>query len=57
MSGIGRTAAGLAPTAAFDRGCVKTLEALMVKCIFGHLGSISRDFVDLNRALSNLHGM
>jgi hypothetical protein len=29
----------------------------MVQCIFGHVGSISRDFVDLNRALSNLHGM
>ena len=29
----------------------------MVQCIFGHVGSISRDFVDSNRALSNLHGM
>jgi hypothetical protein len=28
----------------------------MVQCIFGHVGSISRDFVDSNRALSNLHG-
>jgi hypothetical protein len=42
--------------AAPGRGCVKTLEALMVQCIFGHVGSISRDFVDSNRALSNLHG-
>lgn len=29
----------------------------MVQCIFGHVGSISRDFVDSNHALSNLHGM
>jgi hypothetical protein len=29
----------------------------MAQCIFGHVGSISRDFVDLNRALPNLHGM
>jgi hypothetical protein len=28
----------------------------MVQCIFGHVGSISRDFVDSNRALSNLVG-
>jgi hypothetical protein len=28
----------------------------MVHCIFGHVGSISRDFIDSNRALSNLHG-
>jgi hypothetical protein len=35
---------------------VKTFEALMVHCIFGHVGSISRDFIDSNRALSNLHG-
>jgi hypothetical protein len=28
----------------------------MVQCIFGHVGSISRHFVDSNRALSNLHG-
>jgi hypothetical protein len=37
-------------------GRVKTIEALMVQCIFGHVASISRDFVDSNRALSNLHG-
>jgi hypothetical protein len=35
---------------------VKTIEALLVQCIFGHVGSISRPFVDSNRALSNLHG-
>ena len=29
----------------------------MVQCIFGHVGSISRDFIDSSRALSNLHGM
>jgi len=29
----------------------------MAQCIFGHVGSISRDFVDSNRALPNLHGM
>ena len=29
----------------------------MVQCIFGHVGSISLDFVDSNRALPNLHGM
>ena len=29
----------------------------MVQCIFGRVGPISRDFVDSNRALSNLHGM
>jgi hypothetical protein len=40
---------------AVGRGCVKTLEALMMQCIFGHVGSISRDFIDSNRALSNLH--
>ena len=39
-----------------DRGCVKTLKPLMVQCIFGHVGSISHDFVDSNRALSNLQG-
>jgi hypothetical protein len=29
----------------------------MAQCIFGHVGSISRDFVDSNRTLPNLHGM
>ena len=29
----------------------------MAQCIFGHVGSISRDFADSNRALPNLHGM
>jgi hypothetical protein len=38
-------------------GRVKTTEALLVQCIFGHVGSISRDFVDSNRALSNLPGL
>jgi len=33
--------------AVHGRECVKTLEALMVQCIFRHVGSISRDFVDL----------
>jgi hypothetical protein len=27
---------------------VKTTEALLVQCIFRHVGSISRDFVDSN---------
>jgi hypothetical protein len=39
------------------RGCAKTLEPPMLQCIFGHVGPISRDFIDSNRALSNLHGM
>jgi hypothetical protein len=29
----------------------------MVQCILGDVGSISRDFIDSNRALSNLRGM
>lgn len=29
----------------------------MAQCILGHVASISRDFVDSNRALPNLHGM
>jgi hypothetical protein len=37
-----------------DPGRVKTTEGLLVQCIFGHVGPISR--VDSNRALSNLHG-
>src|ERR1039457_4798035 len=40
-----------------DHVCVKTLEPPMVQCILGHVGSISRDFVDSNRALSNPRGM
>ena len=47
---------GRSPAAAKGLGRVKTSEALLVQCIFGHVGSISRDFVDSNRALSNLHG-
>src|SRR5450631_1129789 len=42
--------------AGLGRECVKTLKPSMVQCIFGHVGSISRDFVDSNLALSNLHG-
>jgi hypothetical protein len=29
----------------------------MAQCIFGHVSSISPDFVDSNRALPNLHDM
>jgi hypothetical protein len=28
----------------------------MVQCILGHVDAISHDFVDSNRAISNLHG-
>jgi hypothetical protein len=45
------------PHVSFRRACVKTLESPMVQCIFGHVGSISPDFVDSNRALWNLHGV
>jgi hypothetical protein len=38
------------------RGCVKTLEPPMAQCIFGHVDSISRDFVDSSRALPHVHG-
>jgi hypothetical protein len=48
---------GHSPTTARGRACVKTLEPPMPQCIFGHVGSISRAFVDLNRALPNPHGM
>jgi hypothetical protein len=43
--------------AARDRGRVETFEPPMTQCIFGHVGSISYDFLDSNYALPNLHGM
>jgi hypothetical protein len=36
---------------------VKTSETLFVNGIFSHVGAISGDFVDSNRALANPHGM
>lgn len=37
-----------APLTAIGRGCVKTLQAHFVRCIFSRLRSISCDFVGSN---------
>jgi hypothetical protein len=39
------------------RGCVKTPEAHCVRCIFGHVRSISGDLFALSFTLSQLHGI
>jgi hypothetical protein len=46
-----------ARASALDRGCVKTIGSSKAHCVFGHVGSNSRDSPALNRALSNLQGM